>query len=69
MTLRKSMIVLAFGLPLAAEAQPIQGLYLGGGIGGIQHPVAGADDQRSIVDAVERRERGGASSGSLSAGA
>ena len=34
MTLRKSLIVLAFGLPLAAQAQPIQGLYLGGGIGG-----------------------------------
>lgn len=34
MTLRKSLMVLAFGLPLAAEAQPIQGLYLGGGIGG-----------------------------------
>ena len=34
MTLRKSLMVLAFGLPLAAQAQPIQGLYLGGGIGG-----------------------------------
>jgi opacity protein-like surface antigen len=34
MTLRKSLTVLALGLPLAAQAQPIQGLYLGGGIGG-----------------------------------
>ncbi|MGI9127884.1 MAG: OmpA family protein [Roseomonas sp.] len=34
MKLRKSLMVLAFGLPLAAQAQPIQGLYLGGGIGG-----------------------------------
>ena len=34
MTLRKTLMVVAFGLPLAAEAQPIQGLYLGGGIGG-----------------------------------
>lgn len=34
MTLRKSLMVLVFGLPIAAQAQPIQGLYLGGGIGG-----------------------------------
>jgi len=34
MTLRKSLMVLVFGLPLATQAQPIQGLYLGGGIGG-----------------------------------
>jgi len=34
MTLRKSLMVLVFGLPIAAQAQPIQGLYLGGCIGG-----------------------------------
>ena len=34
MKLRKSLMVLAFGLPFTAQAQPIQGLYLGGGIGG-----------------------------------
>jgi len=34
MKLRKSLMVLAFGLPIATQAQPIQGLYLGGGIGG-----------------------------------
>ena len=34
MTFRKSLLTLALGLPLAAQAQPIQGLYIGGGIGG-----------------------------------
>jgi hypothetical protein len=30
MTFRKSLLTLALGLPLAAQAQPIQGLYIGG---------------------------------------
>ena len=34
MTFRKSLLTLALGLPLAAQAQSIQGLYIGGGIGG-----------------------------------
>jgi hypothetical protein len=30
MTFRKSLLTLALGLPLVAQAQPIQGLYIGG---------------------------------------
>lgn len=34
MNYRSSLLALAFSLPLAAQAQPIQGLYIGGGLGG-----------------------------------